>query len=332
MARRASDIHHSISKAIDFLYSSQLEYGEFQTYAWRDAAHSENGYSDSSPFATSLVLYSISYVKDARIQAIADKALNFLCSELEGHGLWRYWSSRNPLHTFLPPDLDSTCCISHVLKQYHQSTPNNHALILANRNRAGIFYTWMAARQDSPAEFVAEIQNIVSRSTALVLAFTPVLDNLDSAVNANVLLYLGENAETKCALEYIIQAARDEHTAPSSQYYLDRLSFYYMLSRAYKHSVSALGATREKILERVVLSQAEDGSWGNELLTALAVCTLLNFGESGVALGRGVEYLLQTQLDDGSWRRVAMYAGREPYYGSEELTTALAVQALARSV
>src|SRR5690349_6290762 len=115
MALHASDINHSISQAIDFLYSSQFEYGEFKTYAWRDAAHSENGYFDSSPFTTSLILYSLSYVKDARVQTIADKAVNFLCSEMEGRGLWRYWSSRNERHTFLPPDLDCVCCISHIL-------------------------------------------------------------------------------------------------------------------------------------------------------------------------------------------------------------------------
>lgn len=330
MALHASAANLSISKAVDFLCSSQLEYGEFKTYAWSDAHHSEKGYFDSSPFVTSLVLYSLSYVKDDRVKSIADKALDFLCSEMEGKGLWRYWTSRNELHTLLPPDLDSTCCASYILKQCQRAIPANHALIMANRKGDGTFFTWLAVRKDSPAALVGEIETLVSARMSLVWAFTRVLDNVDCAVNANVLLYLGESAETRDALEYLIKGVMQEETAPCTQFYLDHLSFYYMLSRAYAHGVSALGVTQERILERVLSTQAGDGSCGNELLTALAACTLLNFGQRGIALARAIDYLLRTQQGDGSWRRIAMFSGREPYYGSEALTTGLCVEAIAR--
>jgi hypothetical protein len=332
MGKHSGRAKHSISRAVDFLDQSQLDYGEFETFAWRGDDHPEQGQFDSSPFVTCLVLHSIGYSNDDRVQAIAAKALDFICAEMEGSGLWRFWSSRNKRRALLPPDLDDTCCISFILKRYGKVVPANRELVLANRNSQGIFYTWVAARTDSPPELAAEIQRLVNPQVALVLSFTGVLDNIDCAVNANVLLYLGEIAQTEQAVAYLIDVVRAEREAACSHYYLDRLSFYYMLSRAFAHGAVSLAETRNAVVDRVLSTQAEDGAWGNELLTALAACTLLNFGQAGPPLDRGIESLLRLQRDDGSWRRVPMFLGRDPYYGSEALTTALCVEALARSV
>lgn len=321
----------AISNAVDFLRASQLTHGEFRTYAWSDDSHREICQLDSSPFVTALVLHSLRYLRDDRVGEMTTKALDMLCGEMEGRGLWRFWSSRHPLHRMLPPDLDDTCCISSVLRQYGRSVPPNRDFILANRNDKGIFYTWMAVRANAPADFVSEMEELVDRGAALILAFKGVLDTVDCVVNANVVLDLGESAETKPAIDYLIRIVSEEKQAECSPYYFDPLSFYYMVSRAFANGVKALGETRERIVERVISSQGADGSWGNALLTALAVCTLLNFANRGPGLERGIEYLMQIQRQDGSWEKIAMFLGREPYYGSEDLTTALCVQALQRT-
>jgi hypothetical protein len=107
------------------------------------------------------------------------------------------------------------------------------------------------------------------------------------------------------------------------------MSLYYAISRAYAHSTSSLSRVREAIIEKVLQSSRDDGSFGNELATACAVCSLVNFEYDGLtSLRDAARYLERQQREDGSWRRVAMFHGSGVYYGSEELTTALCLEAL----
>ena len=326
----AAELEHSVSRAIDFLYESQLPYGEFRTYASPDQEMGDQSRFDSSPFVTSLVLHCVSTVDTPRAQEMRARALGFLQEEMEGPGLWRYWSSRNRRHKLLPPDLDDTCCISFILKSNHVSVPPNRDIILANRNGDGIFYTWVVPRSTSPSPGAGGLDYEVNPEAVLTVVLSGAVDNVDCAVNANVLLYLGESEDTKKAVDYLVGMVLEGKENGCSDFYPDRLSFYYMLSRAYCHGVLSLESIALPVTDRVSRSQVDDGSFGNELLSALAMCTLLNFGRVTPAAGRAVEHLLKAQREDGSWPRRAMFLGPAPYYGSEELTTALCVEALAR--
>lgn len=103
-----------------------------------------------------------------------------------------------------------------------------------------------------------------------------------------------------------------------------------MLSRAYFNGVSSLSVSKAPIIDRVISLQEKDGSLGDELHAALAVCTLLNFDYQSPEIREAIEHILETQKESGSWVEVAMYLGPAPYYGSEELTTALCAEAIAR--
>jgi hypothetical protein len=267
---------------------------------------------DSSPFVTSLVLYSINSLKDQRVEEITEKALGFLLEEMEGQGVWRYWTSR--CGKAIPPDLDDIVCISYILKKNQLSFPYNVDLILANRNNEGIFRTWIVDFVDLMAspKWAAWSKHV------------------DCVVNANVLLYLGESVDTRMAIDYLNSIIINNKEDGCSQHYLDKFSFYYMLSRAYLNGVLSLGKSKDPIIERVMSKQQKDGSFEDELQTALAVCTLINFNQQDPRMGEAIEYILKTQEKNGSWPRVAMYLGPAPYYGSEELTTAICVEALAR--
>ena len=324
---RKEKLERVIAKAINSLCNSQLAYGEFKTYAASDETFSEECRFDSSPFATAFVLYSISFWRDARVRVMTARGLDFLRAEMEGKGLWRYWSSRNELRDVLPPDLDDTSCISFILKK-HQQPLANRELILANRNSDGLFYTWLAPRANSTPTFVNEIRRAVNASALTLFSLSGTLDNIDCAVNANGLLYLGECEETQPAIDYLNNSVLEEEIC--SSYYADQLAFYYMLSRAYFNGVLSLGKTRSAVMNRITARQERDGSFGNELLTALAICTWLNFNEPRHGLDRAIEYLLQTQSQGGSWKKIPMWLGPAPYYGSAELTTALCVEALSR--
>jgi hypothetical protein len=59
------------------------------------------------------------------------------------------------------------------------------------------------------------------------------------------------------------------------------------------------------------------------------VCSLVIFGNKDVTrLRDAARYLEEQQSANGSWRRVAMFCQPGRYYGSEELTTALCLEAL----
>lgn len=325
-------IERAISAAIAFLFSRQVSYGEFRTYAWGDEPGEERPIFDSSPFVTSLVLYSLGFCHDDRVVAMTRKGLDFLCSEVEGPGLWRYWSSKNERHELLPPDLDDTCNVSFILSRHGRAFPPNRHLILANRNGQGLFYTWMSPRGDSTRELTDAIEPFVNPIMTSAFKIIGALDNIDCAVNANVLLYLGECRETQAAADYLVDKVLEDNDLNGSSYYLDPLSVYYMLSRARANGAYSLNQTSDPVTNRIVARQSSDGSWGNPLLTALAACTLLNYARPLALIDGAVDYLLRVQRGDGAWAQAAMFAGRSPFYGSEELTTAFCVEALARYI
>jgi hypothetical protein len=79
--------------------------------------------------------------------------------------------------------------------------------------------------------------------------------------------------------------------------------------------------------------QNEDGSLGDELATAFGVCTMLNFEvPPDSSMGAAVAYLVCRQRVTGSWPISAFYAARKDgvWWGSEEMTTAICLEALAR--
>ena len=139
----------SLNKGLDFLLNNQLNYGEFKTEICKkcedpSGAILEEWIFDSSPFATALIFYCVSFLEtDERVQRMKGKGLKFLMSEMEEGGLWRYWSSINEKHKMIPPDLDDICCISHILKKNNVPFPENIEVILDNKNKQGIFYTWL---------------------------------------------------------------------------------------------------------------------------------------------------------------------------------------------
>jgi prenyltransferase beta subunit len=154
-------------------------------------------------------------------------------------------------------------------------------------------------------------------------------NNVDSVVNANVVFYLGEHDETKSTCRYLIDTINNDNESKSYRYYLDNMTLYYAVSRAYAHGTSWLSGARDAVIEKVLKSSKDHGSFGNELATACAVCSLAKFEYDDVTrLRDAARYLEQQQRADGSWRRVAMFHGSGVYFGSEELTTALCLEAL----
>ncbi len=305
------EVGSAIDRAIVFLQDRQLAWGEFASYRFGDPALEEPGRLDSSPFVTTFVLHALNFVDHPAVANVRRRALAFLREEREEPGLWRYWSSRQG--TAIDPDLDDTCCASFILS-LHPSPDDrlgdNYDRILKNRHASGLFKTWLRA---------------------------PEADNdVDGAVNANVLLYLGERAETHAARDIVARAINEDREAVASWYYPDALALYYMVARAYDHGVAGFHICRDAILHKVAARQSIGND--NALATALGLCTLASFRAPPNAVSdRSLDRLIDAQEADGSWPRCPFYSGPEPpvphsvWFGSQEMTTALCLEALARS-
>jgi hypothetical protein len=258
---------------------------------------------DSSVFVTTFVLYSIARIDCPRRTTMTNKAISFLAEEMRGPGLFQYYTSKNT--NSIGFDLDDTACASVALQQTHPLVAGgrNVEYFLESRNEAGLFHTWVG---DTAPE-----------------------NDIDSVVNANVVFYLGDRDETRSACRYLIDTIESGGESDSHYYYLNDMTLYYAVSRAYAHGASSLSGAKEAIMEKVLIRSEHDGSFGDELATACAVCSLVNFGYKDVTRLRGAtRYLEGQQSANGSWRRVAMFCQPGRYYGSEELTTALCLEAL----
>jgi len=304
---QTSTINNAVNKAIDFFYENQLDYGEFKTLACSDI-QMKNCRFDSSPFVTTFVLYSIKDVKNEKVEIMTKKAIDFLLSEQETGGIWRYRTSRNT--ESLPPDLDDISTVSFILKLNNISFHDNLQLILNNRNNDNLFFTW--------------ITNETNKEDVCCFRDKKFKNEVDCVVSSNILLYLGRNDPHVCS--YINKAIRFNETC--SVYYTYQLSLYYMVSRAFENDITCFEEIKDIIIQTTLNHQNKDGSFGNDLETALALNTLLNFNYSGKEIALGINNLLQSQLPNGSWRKYYFYLDFEFYYGSEELTTALVIEAM----
>lgn len=303
MSPDRSEIDTALARAVGFLAARQLPTGELPAWRSEDRDLGRDPAFESSPYATTYALYALDLLDDPRARAVAERARGFLAGEMEPPGLWRYYSSHNA--KALPPDLDDTACAAFALRHCSEEVQLglNLRVLLANRDAEGRFRTFLTAGPN----------------------------NVDAAVNANVLLYLGERQETRAAVAWLCGLVERGEEAGASLYWVDALPFYYLLARAFHHGVAGLGACRAPAIRRIAARRRDDGSFGDELATALAVAGLLQLAAPHDGLAAAVGALLARQREDGSWPRAAFYidfAGG--FYGSEELTTAFALEALAR--
>lgn len=318
-----------ISSGLNFLHKNQLPHGEFKTYISPDIKMEENYRYVSTTYITSFIIYSLSFVKSRFVKDMTNKSLNFFIEEMEFPGIWRYFGvnrnvklSGGKISEYTPigvvPDLDDTACISYCLKKNNISFYDNLEVFLNNRNENGLFYTWL---MDYPKrkEYSEEIVYLFPKS-----------NDICCGVNSNILLYLGQNENTNIVCEYINDIISNDLEENNIPYFPGRLALYYILSRAYFNRIHSLKKSRDLILNKIIPMQLEDGSFGSVLSTAFAVCTFINFNFLNDSIQKALEFIITKQRKDGSWLRERFCDGGIYYYGSEELTTAICLEALSR--
>jgi len=326
----------ALARGVDFLWVRQLVDGEFPTLVWPAVDPHADGEFDSTVFTTALVVYALRFVPGERAAAMRARAVRFLVSQQSGPGVWRFWTSKSQLHRWIPPDLDDTCCALFALRDAGVALPPSERLVLSNRSRAGLFYTWLLPGRDAHSTLrLLRWAHFSFRQHPFWQNTEAERDDIDGVVNANTLLYLGDRAESRLPVDYLLGTLAAVNEASCDKWHLSKFNFYYMVSRAYFHGVASLGAARATVVERIAEAAVTQGGIETALDVALAACSLLNFDADRGLIGRLASRLVSSQAPAGGWPRSALFFGgpkRVYGWGSEELTTAVSLEALARYI
>lgn len=326
----------AIARGLAFLERRQLPSGAFPVVCTTDPAMERGCVEDPSLFPTALIAHALSFSPEAA--AMRARAEDFLLGEMDRNGLWKHWTGEHPQYALLPPDLDDTSCASAVLARAGRALPDNRPILLANRDRNGLFYTWIVPRIGwrGPAYARATLPQLL-RIPALWMFFrqtSAASGDVDAAVNANALFYLGRVPNRAAVERHLIAVLRDGRESQCDKWYENPFAIWYFFSRALAGAAPEAGA-----LIRARIAAAAPTS---ALEAALAIASLNYWRLEAPPAMR--DRLLADQLASGGWPRAAFYHGGRkrrrdgsfeaphpdtPRWGSEELTTALAIEALA---
>lgn len=250
--------------------------------------------------------------------------------------MWRFWSSDHQIHAAIPPDVDDIAVISALLRAEGVSVPDNRALLLANRDSSGRFFTWVTPR-------LRWNRNLQYWKVSLKQLRRPRLtrwfwdtaaarrDDVDCVVNANVLMYLGQGPWAASVVDFVLECVRQDVVQQHDKSYHRPLSIGYFVSGAYASGILDLKPAREYIADPTTNTYRECAGFGRTPLeTAMGICTLLNFGVDS-DLTDAMRTLLDSQRSDGSWERGEVVRGGPSRWGSAAWTTAFCLEALVRA-
>ncbi len=254
-----------------------------------------------SVFATALIARSLARLPAGdQVKDLTAGLHDALRREREPDGRWRYFGRGS----LIPADVDDTSYALLVLPP----EPGDEAVVaavLANRSPEGRIHTWFLEPGAGP----------------------PTVNGFDRVVNANVATMLRARDRPDHGLEEWLRGDLGKgRYREGSQYYPSPWVFL--------HAMAGLGPTAAPpdLVERECLSLLAATPPGDPVDTALALGTLVRIGRaSGAEALRLREALLASQAGDGGWPAGGLFAGCQDgrlWYGSRELTTALALEAV----
>ncbi|RPD44435.1 hypothetical protein [Paracnuella aquatica] len=335
-------IETAIQRGLDYLEQHQFPHGEFVCYMGGDEALQGWTLHVNMLFPTTLICDALLQLPQTpQVAKMLQQAGWFLRAHMGPGGTWHHYTWMAAHHEVLPYDVDDSSCVSSVLQRLGIDHPHQslRRLLLGNRNSKGLFYTWFAFRwrwntnktywRLALREFLAPVKGLIFWKKMECSR-----NDVDAVVNANVLTYLGEGPETEPVVAWIKTIIENGEEARCDKYYCNPLSVHYFFARSYAAGVQGLELVRQKAMSRVLAHAQPDGSFGASALeTALAVCALVNWGYDGAELAAACSYLLLRQQSNGCWPRWCLYYGgpaKRSTFGSEELTTAICLQALSQ--
>lgn len=329
----------AITSGLQFLRAQQYPDGSFCVYISGDDAMQGWCTPDASLFPTALIANSLLSLRDHDTASMVMPAARFLRTQMARGGTWGHFARHHKWWAVCPMDADDTSCISDLLRRCAIDFPEqrNRQLLRHNRDQAGLFYTWFTPRlRWNPDKDYWLLGLRELKHPLTTLWFWSRMEcsrrDVDAVVNANILFYLGDVPETQAAIHWLIQLIREEREHDCDKWYRNVFSVYYFIARNLHRGIAALEPVRQPIIDRIHAQAKPDGRIGETVLdTALAACTLQYLGDEGPQRSAALQYLVSAQQPDGSWPRYRFYYGgpkKLTGYGSEELTTAICLEAL----
>ena len=310
--RLARGAQRAIGRGLDYLERTVDAGGGWPSQVYANPELRGPAAEEQVPFVAALGAISLAACRDERAERLRRRARGFLADAMEAPGVWRYWPA-------LPPDLDDTAVCSlvvgpHVWLALGRTLP----VVLAQRDPAGRFRTWMLPRgPDASAGW----------------------DDVDSVVNANVVAWLGDGPQTRGAQRWLETLLKERREAGSSWYYPDPMDLYAALARASAGADPAFRDMRPVLAARILERREAGGRFGGAQSTAQALTALQRLGArpGPGAVAAAVDYLIATQRQDGSWPAGVVWRGPPPpeapsaWFVSAALTAACCIEALQRS-
>ncbi|NJD77870.1 MAG: hypothetical protein FIB08_12375 [Candidatus Methanoperedens sp.] len=319
--RNARDfIDRRIERGLKSLYKNQRPSGEFPTLVSYSPDMS-NGTDATTVFETGFILHTLKIADNENskeiIREMKSRAAGYLLDNKEAHGVWRFKGKAQP---FYPPDTDDTSiAFAGLIESGVDMSDESLDYMLNYTTPEGVFYTWINSEE------------WLSPSNPYYGIFS--MKIIDAGVNADALYaYSLRNRPQDGVVQYLNAMAENQSFKNGTIYYPSPYVFTYLVSKAYADGgVTELGPSAGKIREYVLETQEPDGSWGNDMDTAMAAVSLMNTGYKGKHLEKAIKHILSNQKKDGSWEPYAFYiAPLSPpmYYGSRELSTSFNLEAL----
>ena len=312
----AEAARESIRRGLVFLESDVDENGAWRCVRFNVARPEVPRHFEKPPFVSALCVLALEGCGEERAANICNATRKYLLDTIEYPGFWRYYRH-------LPQDLDSTALCSLAIGNHPWILlGRNVPRILANRDEAGRFLTWVLD-DDEP--------DVASRFRI----------EADPVVNANIIAHLGDHRETRDAQGWLEALIAEGKVEGSSKWYPDTVATYYAASRAIVRGRPALADLRPALGSRILDLFGDNGEPGNILQTAQAVSALHNLGIlERIDARRQLETLVDSQDEDGSWPELLAFGDQtlrwgvlgQIGHGSEAITSAFCVEAISRIV
>jgi hypothetical protein len=299
----------AVQQSLRYLKNHQQADGSFSGKVSESPFDFSSARHQPSSFYTSLVASCLDSITGA--DSIRAAAAGYIVGQRSTGWSWNYWQRGAPeaKKQPYPDDLDDTACALVALYQIRPAIITGSVLghfakqlIACETSAGGPYKTWLVDTQQLPE-----------------------WHDVDIAVNANVGYFLSlQSAVPQGLEEYMTTAIQTDHL--QSTYYYGTVPSWYFICRWYRGpAVSIVG--------RHIITALSGGQYAHY---PLALASLLASGcRLGLADGllrNAAKQLLKLQ-DGDHWRAEAFYGepaeqGQPRYAGSDELTTAFAIEAL----
>lgn len=333
----AEQVEAALTRGVAYLGQAQWPSGEFPMWACADQALSLECQPDTSTLATGFILHALTFVPEAAQTSVIANSVQFLRSEMDEQGFFRYHQKQHPLHAQQPPSLEDTVCNLIALEAAGQPAPDLTAPLRAYQMIDGAFPLHAVPLQTISA-VRANPRAAAEYAPGLHPIFLSLLGARSPVANAHILAYYaGRGAVPDALCRYVLNAGQGSPGPDVLNFYDGPYPFMYAAARAHAQGAACLTPLMKTFRQRLLEEQGQDGLWGPQAVqTAWAANALLWIGRDGTAqrqaLDRAAGALVATQREDGSWPRAVIWHLQEPplWFGSEEATTGLVLEFLGR--